>query len=260
MQNGPMKSHTWSTTKSFDWLLGVALPKFLEAQQPAATAHCSTTIRCVGTGTMMNVRRMRGSPGTGVRKRGDTAPWEQEESPKRDAKMSFDDTYKRFDMDTTTLIGSSVNSKSAFGVESVADGDRARPTFAVRLWRQLPIVAMMLLIAFGYFVYVYKLCYRHLWRRKFYNVALGYGFVSHVLLLLLLWSYFHATYTHPGRVPVDVDPQSVLSWYEWTKCDKCKRHRPPRAHHCSTCGTCVLKMGSFLQQCSAASAFLLTVT
>ena len=191
---------------------------------------------------MMNVRRMRGTSGPDVRKRGAAAPWEEKEAPK--PKVSFDDSYQRFDMDTTTLIGdSSSPSGGAFGDAQNAKGDRPRPSMVAKLWRQLPIVIMMLLIGFAYYVYVYMLCYRHLWRRKFYNIALGYGFVSHILLLLLLWSYFHATYMHPGSVPEDVDPQSVVSWYEWTKCDKCKRHRPPRAHHCSTCGTCVLKMG-----------------
>lgn len=195
---------------------------------------------------MMNMRRVKGSSSPDLRNRGSIAPWEERE-PKK-PQVAYDDSYRRFDMDTTTLIGDHATSKSQYGVAAAGDASGLSKSLWTMLWRQMPIACLLLLIAFAYYVYVYKLCYRHLWRRAFYYTAAGYVSISHLILLLLLWSYFHATYTHPGRVPHDIDPQSVLSWSEWTLCEKCKRHRPPRAHHCTTCGRCVLKMG---MQCLA---------
>ncbi|XAR63170.1 Protein S-acyltransferase [Bertholletia excelsa] len=84
----------------------------------------------------------------------------------------------------------------------------------------------------------------------------------HVLLVMLLWSYFTVVFTDPGSVPpnwrptvdeerCDTDPLtgpefSVVS--VGTKnpriryCRKCNQLKPPRCHHCSVCGRCVLKM------------------
>nr|AQX44207.1 hypothetical protein [Phalaenopsis equestris] len=93
----------------------------------------------------------------------------------------------------------------------------------------------------------------------------------HLLLVMLLWSYFAAVLTNPGRVSSnwrsDVDEESgdplVLTGLELSKpmlnlqqtaslvgsgiqkiryCRKCNQLKPPRCHHCSACGRCILKM------------------
>lgn len=94
--------------------------------------------------------------------------------------------------------------------------------------------------------------------------------IFHVLLVMLLWSYFSAVLTDPGTVPANwrpnVDEESggppVLTSLEFGKgmllhqpgvvadsgnlairhCRKCNQLKPPRCHHCSACGRCILKM------------------
>ncbi|RWW27165.1 hypothetical protein GW17_00008416 [Ensete ventricosum] len=93
----------------------------------------------------------------------------------------------------------------------------------------------------------------------------------HVLLGLLLWSYFSVVFTDPGRVPSNWKPPAdeeigetaPLTSLEFSNhilnlqqlgrledtgsqmiryCRKCNQLKPPRCHHCSVCGRCVLKM------------------
>ncbi|CAK9276188.1 unnamed protein product [Sphagnum jensenii] len=94
----------------------------------------------------------------------------------------------------------------------------------------------------------------------------------HVLLAMLLWSYFAVVFTDPGGVPqgwrpssssseddlemqssplvdqtaemmtvaasLEITPQSANVRY----CKICRQFKPPRCHHCSVCGRCILKM------------------
>lgn len=94
----------------------------------------------------------------------------------------------------------------------------------------------------------------------------------HVLLAMLLWSYFSVVFTDPGTVPPNWRPANAdeesgeataLTSSEFTNpilslqqsasladsgnsraryCRKCNQMKPPRCHHCSVCGRCVLKM------------------
>ncbi|PSS11820.1 Protein like [Actinidia chinensis var. chinensis] len=92
--------------------------------------------------------------------------------------------------------------------------------------------------------------------------ALAVLILFHVLLVMLLWSYFTVVFTDPGSVPpnwkpaldeergetdlligaefdgVPSDPTNPRIRY----CRKCNQLKPPRCHHCSVCGRCVLKM------------------
>ncbi|KAI8021409.1 putative protein S-acyltransferase 14 [Camellia lanceoleosa] len=92
--------------------------------------------------------------------------------------------------------------------------------------------------------------------------ALAVLILFHVLLVMLLWSYFAVVFTDPGSVPpnwrpvsdeesgetdplteaefggMSVDPVNPRIRY----CQKCNQWKPPRCHHCSVCGRCVLKM------------------
>ncbi|CAF2113295.1 hypothetical protein Bca4012_095785 [Brassica carinata] len=93
-------------------------------------------------------------------------------------------------------------------------------------------------------------------------VALTILVLFHVLLAMLLWSYFSVVFTDPGAVPANWRPASdeergesdPLTSLEFVGlqtdssnprvrfCRKCNQPKPPRCHHCSVCGRCVLKM------------------
>mmetsp|Transcript_6447 Transcript_6447/g.23958 ORF Transcript_6447/g.23958 Transcript_6447/m.23958 type:complete len:308 (-) Transcript_6447:1067-1990(-) len=77
--------------------------------------------------------------------------------------------------------------------------------------------------------------------------------VFHILLVMLLWSYFTCVLSDPGSVPPNYQPRQenaaaesgtgealVTQRPRW--CRKCNQWKPERAHHCSVCGKCVLKM------------------
>ena len=81
--------------------------------------------------------------------------------------------------------------------------------------------------------------------------AYGVLVVYHVLILMVLWSYFACVLTEPGRVPdgwtpppEDEEDGGHKSNSEKLRrfCRKCTAWKPERCHHCSVCGRCVLKM------------------
>ncbi|KAL6965017.1 putative protein S-acyltransferase 14 [Sarracenia purpurea var. burkii] len=92
--------------------------------------------------------------------------------------------------------------------------------------------------------------------------ALAVLILFHVLLVMLLWSYFTVVFTDPGSVPPiwkpvldeergDTDPLTAAEHGGMLGdstnpriryCRKCNQLKPPRCHHCSVCGRCVLKM------------------
>ncbi|EEF32415.1 zinc finger protein, putative [Ricinus communis] len=94
----------------------------------------------------------------------------------------------------------------------------------------------------------------------------------HILLVMLLWSYFRVVFKDPGSVPENWRqenlegggscinesdcgaPEASGSASVWAAsegsdrlaasgyCTHCKNGKPPRCHHCSVCQRCVLKM------------------
>ncbi|CAA7044635.1 unnamed protein product [Microthlaspi erraticum] len=92
--------------------------------------------------------------------------------------------------------------------------------------------------------------------------ALTILILFHLLLGMLLWSYFSVVFTDPGVVPPnwrpatdeergESDPLSSLEFVGLQSdssngrirfCRKCNQPKPSRCHHCSVCGRCVLKM------------------
>ncbi|KAF8167385.1 DHHC palmitoyltransferase-domain-containing protein [Crassisporium funariophilum] len=70
-----------------------------------------------------------------------------------------------------------------------------------------------------------------------------------VLVGFLLWNYFLAVFTDPGRVPDAWKPDTHADGYEVKKltgapryCRMCQKFKPPRTHHCRQCNRCVLRM------------------
>lgn len=92
--------------------------------------------------------------------------------------------------------------------------------------------------------------------------ALAVLILFHLILVMLLWSYFAVVFTDPGSVPPnwkplldeergDADPLTGSEYGGMPPdsvnpriryCRKCNQLKPPRCHHCSVCGRCVLKM------------------
>ncbi|GAB2291107.1 hypothetical protein Dimus_025364 [Dionaea muscipula] len=96
--------------------------------------------------------------------------------------------------------------------------------------------------------------------------------VFHILLILLMWSYFMVVFQGPGYVPENWGPVLQENREETTStvqqdyadleasssawsasdggeriaviryCNHCQNGKPPRCHHCSVCRRCVLKM------------------
>uniref|UniRef100_A0A7N0T438 S-acyltransferase n=1 Tax=Kalanchoe fedtschenkoi TaxID=63787 RepID=A0A7N0T438_KALFE len=103
-------------------------------------------------------------------------------------------------------------------------------------------------------------------------LSLSIVLVFHILLVLLMWSYFRVVFEDPGSVPENWKPleenleggagSSLANDYVapgtsdsiWPSgeiferpptvgyCSRCQNGKPPRCHHCSICQRCVLKM------------------
>ncbi|KAK1295742.1 putative S-acyltransferase [Acorus calamus] len=103
-------------------------------------------------------------------------------------------------------------------------------------------------------------------------LPLSIVFAFHLLLALLMWSYFMVVFRDPGAVPENwgpivednpdmassvtlseyVTPETRVSTWSTSDgterrqevgyCTRCQSSKPPRCHHCSVCQRCVLKM------------------
>ena len=118
------------------------------------------------------------------------------------------------------------------------------------------VLLVMALIGLTYYttvllVYAPMTTEDHPESRAAFIIVIGY----HVLVLLLLWSYFACVLTEPGLVPDDWIPPSdcelerdlseqasLCSEKRKRFCRKCAKWKPDRCHHCSVCCRCVLKM------------------
>lgn len=60
---------------------------------------------------------------------------------------------------------------------------------------------------------------------------------GHYLLVMIVFHYYKAVTTPPGKPPSQIDGVPIASI-----CKQCITPKPPRTHHCSICKSCVLKM------------------
>eukprot|EP00045_Choanoeca_perplexa_P006759 m.58490 g.58490 ORF g.58490 m.58490 type:complete len:360 (-) comp13768_c0_seq2:524-1603(-) len=127
----------------------------------------------------------------------------------------------------------------------------------------IPVIFVLSLWAWSYSVYIFILCVKVV-ESKF--VALAFGFIYHLLSVLLIWSYLRAYLTPAAEIPVQFklkldefealkdegkvlpslraralplvthDGARKLRW-----CRKCRIVKPDRCKHCSVCGKCILK-------------------
>ena len=62
--------------------------------------------------------------------------------------------------------------------------------------------------------------------------------LGNYLKLNIVFYYYKAFTTHPGKIPSQADEIKQIS----SICKKCIHPKPPRTHHCSVCDKCILKM------------------
>lgn len=75
------------------------------------------------------------------------------------------------------------------------------------------------------------------WWERDRHVTIGLLIVGHWLLVNVIFHYWMAVTTEPGRPPPDRLITDAV-----TVCRKCVQPKPARTHHCSVCNRCVLKM------------------
>ncbi|XP_022690621.1 palmitoyltransferase ZDHHC15-like isoform X2 [Varroa jacobsoni] len=141
--------------------------------------------------------------------------------------------------------------------------------FCVRLFKWLPVVLIITIVAWSYYAYVIQLC---AFRVESYVEKVLYLIIFHVSFVMFVWSYWQTIFTDPGEIPrnfylssetldrLEKEPteqgqQMVLESqirhlpilcrnYNGSVryCEKCTLLKPDRTHHCSVCARCLPKM------------------
>lgn len=97
-------------------------------------------------------------------------------------------------------------------------------------------------LCYADYVVVNVLLWPWLWgTAKYYVVKLSFIGIS----LLAMCSHARTMLTNPGAVPMEYQPNNLLSQEQGDKipmCSRCNGFKPPRAHHCSQCDRCIVKM------------------
>ncbi|XVE77327.1 hypothetical protein DITRI_Ditri13aG0053600 [Diplodiscus trichospermus] len=123
------------------------------------------------------------------------------------------------------------------------------------------ILLVAAIIGVSYYAVVVLTCGPQLLRGGFHSfLSFFIIIIFHILLILLLWSYFRVVFKDPGSVPENWRAVSAEENLEvggslaaaddgferrprgGYYCLHCQNGKPPRCHHCSVCQRCVLKM------------------
>uniref|UniRef100_A0A914W6M9 Palmitoyltransferase n=1 Tax=Plectus sambesii TaxID=2011161 RepID=A0A914W6M9_9BILA len=142
--------------------------------------------------------------------------------------------------------------------------------YSLQAVRWIPVVFIVAIVCWGYYAYVFELCFftvTNVFERAIYL----FGF--HVLLILFMWSYYQTIFSPIGQpsskffLPLELkhdightvnptesrqildrfvrqnDLPVTMRAYDGSMrfCEKCQCVKPDRCHHCSVCGQCVLK-------------------
>ncbi|KAK7602731.1 hypothetical protein V9T40_006705 [Parthenolecanium corni] len=149
---------------------------------------------------------------------------------------------------------------------------RKRFVFCFKFAKSVPVLLVCSLIGYSYFCYNFQLCWHTIeavWQRILYM------FLYHVILIMLLWSYWRTVFTDSGAVPRKFKlPDEIVEQFKsasneegklqaiekyandlpivtrtyiagratYRFCFICNHLKPDRCHHCRICGVCVLKM------------------
>lgn len=85
------------------------------------------------------------------------------------------------------------------------------------------------------------------WRENFEPFELALTLLFHVLVILLLTSYFMTVFTDPGTPPEEWQKHVIESGNpeQYRRCYKSQQLKPARAHFCSVTRRLVLNMDHF---------------
>ncbi|XP_018898890.1 palmitoyltransferase ZDHHC15B isoform X2 [Bemisia tabaci] len=141
--------------------------------------------------------------------------------------------------------------------------------FCIRIFKCIPVLFVLSVVAWSYFAYVVQLCFNTVQS----NVERVFDLmVYHILLFFFLWAYWQTVctpvFTVPRKFVLSAEDQDRFNRAEnegaqkqiieevtqslplatrtasggFRYCHICSHIKPDRSHHCSVCGTCVLKM------------------
>jgi len=103
-------------------------------------------------------------------------------------------------------------------------------------------IVTYLLLCYADYVVINVLLWPWLWgTAKYYVVKVSFSGIS----LLAMCSHARTMLTNPGAVPIQYQPNNLLSQEQGDQlpmCSRCNGFKPPRAHHCSQCDRCIMKM------------------
>jgi len=115
------------------------------------------------------------------------------------------------------------------------------------------VLVVISILLYCWAVFVFCVCLPLFQSDYHWAWPVTYLVIFHVLLCLVLWSYFRAIFTtsyvprsfkHATEEEVNHEDSELIQKPNSKKryCGKCEQDKPDRAHHCSRCQRCVLKM------------------
>ncbi|XP_028783009.1 probable protein S-acyltransferase 15 isoform X2 [Neltuma alba] len=120
----------------------------------------------------------------------------------------------------------------------------------VKRFLSLPVMAVISLMAFVYYITVFVLIEDWVGLQSSPGI-LNASFFT-ILAAFCLFSFLVCVLADPGHVPSsylpDVEGREITDHangkdsLEQKRCDKCFAYKPPRTHHCRVCRRCILKM------------------
>lgn len=111
-----------------------------------------------------------------------------------------------------------------------------------KYYGKLLVAIVLLAIFIQYYLYVFQIILKN---KTASNQTLMYTILTffHILIIMLLWSFFITMSTNPGEIPLYWGFYIGDDDYKRKRyCLICNAFKPERSHHCSICNVCVLNM------------------